>query len=932
MKPPLYLLDTYAFIYRSYFAFLSRPLRNASGENVSAAFGFFRFVFALFDGRNPGAFAAVFDPMGPTFRHALYAEYKATRQKTPEDLHAQVPLVEEILRALGLPILRAEGYEADDIIATLAERCRREGRECWIVSGDKDLLQLVGGPVKVLRPDASFTYKAYGPAEVEAEWGVRPERILDYLALTGDASDNVPGVAGIGDKSAQKLLAEFDGIDELYARLAEVKPERLRKKLEAGRESAALSKRLVTLETAVPLPLGSLTELEIGALDRRAANPLFLREGMRSLVVAEGGGSPAGLFDAERGAASGGAVAALEHTAEEATHFRPGSAADAPKGAPALFGAGEYETVTNAASLHAWVDRCLEAGAYAFDCETDSLDERAARPVGFSLSCEAKRACYVPLCAPDSPCVPEDLARAELRRLFADESTLLIGQNVKYDYAVMARFGAPMRTRLFDTMIAAWLLDAEAGSYGLEALAERHLGYRGLTYDEVVPKGATFAEVPIAEAARYAAEDADLTFRLWRLFAPRLAAEGQERLFAEVEMPLVPILAAMEAEGILVDAAELKAYGVELEVRLAGIEREIYTLVGREFNIASTKQLQDILFVERKLPPGKKTQTGYSTDTSVLEELAALDPVPALILKHRGLSKLKSTYVDALVKLAELGDRRVHTHYTQTGTATGRLSSRDPNLQNIPIRDEEGRRIREAFVAAPGKLLVSADYAQIELVVLAHLSGDEGLARAFREGVDVHRRTASLLFKIPEAEVGADMRRIAKTINFGVIYGMSAFRLSQELKIPRAEAQGFIDAYFSTYSGVADFIRRTVAETEARGYATTILGRRRPIPTIRSANKTEKQAAERVAVNTPIQGSAADIVKLAMIRVDRALRSELPRARILLQVHDELIIEAPEAEAQHAAEILRREMEAAIVLSVPLRASVEIAPNWGGMH
>ncbi|HOX48314.1 MAG TPA: DNA polymerase I [Spirochaetia bacterium] len=964
MKSPLYLLDSYAFIYRSYFAFLSRPLRNASGANVSAAFGFFRFLFNLFDERNPGAFAAVFDPKGKNFRHELYPEYKANRQKTPEDLHAQVPLVEEILKALGLPILRAEGYEADDVIATLAERCRAEGRECWIVSGDKDLLQLVGGPVKALRPDSNFAYSPYGPEEVRAEWGVSPERILDYLTLTGDASDNVPGVPGVGDKTAQKLLSEYDGVDEIYARLAEVKPEGLRRKLEAGRESAELSKRLITLAKDVALPLGGLEELEVGPLDRVAANPLFLREGMRSLAVptkeaAAKAGPAAGAELFESGASSGagaggpavaaiapdGVAAALGLGAGQGSAAGPSGSA-APEAAeglpPELSGEGSYETVATGEALRSWVDRCLAAGAFAFDCETDSLDERAARPVGFSLSYEPRKACYVPLLAPDGPCLAAEAAAAELRRLFAAKEALLVGQNVKYDYAVMRRFAGPMECRLFDTMVAAWLLDAEAGTYGLEALAERHLGYRGLEFEEVVPKGSTFADVPVEKATRYAAEDADLTYRLYRLFGPRLASAGQEGLFRDLEMPLVPILAGMEEAGIGVEAPELKAYGVELEARLAGIEREIYALVGREFNIASTKQLQEILFLERKLPAGKKTKTGFSTDTSVLEELAGLDPVPALILKHRGLSKLKSTYVEALVRLAEEGraaagtaaggETRIHTHYAQAGTATGRLSSRDPNLQNIPIRDEEGRRIRQAFVASPGRLLVSADYAQIELVVLAHLSGDPGLERAFREGVDVHRRTASLLFKAAEAEVSPEQRRIAKTINFGVIYGMSAFRLANELKIPRGEAQGFIDAYFATYAGVTDFIRKTVAETEERGYTTTLLGRRRPIPAINSKNKTEKQAAERVAVNTPIQGSAADIIKLAMIRVDRALRAELPRCRLLLQVHDELIVEAPEAEAEAAAALMRREMEAAVVLAVPLRASVEWARSWGDMH
>jgi DNA polymerase I len=931
-KRPLYILDCYAFIYRSYFAFMNRPLKNAKGENVSAAFGFFRFLFSLFDQKNPGAFAAVFDPKGKTFRHDMYPEYKATRQKTPEDLHAQVPLVEEILRALGLPVLRADGFEADDLIAALATRARAEGRECWIVSGDKDLLQLVGGSVKALRPDSSFSYKPYGPEDVAAEWGVPPDRILDYLSLTGDASDNVPGVPGVGDKTALKLLTEFHGLDELYERISEVKPESLRKKLEAGRESARLSYKLITLASDAPTGISDLEELDIGRLDRAKANPIFSREGMKSLVSA----GEKDLFSEE---AAGGPAARAEASAAAQDGGEGPDDAEAARGAdsaslttrPELLGPGEYEKVTSESALAAWVERCMAAGTFAFDCETDGLDELVAKVVGFSLSCEPKKACYVPLICPEEERVGEEAARRHLGRLFSAPGVVLVGHNVKFDWQIMRRFGAPMKCALRDTMIAAWLLDTDAPSLALGALSERRLGGAGIAYDEVVPKGASFAMVPADKATAYAAEDADFTLRLHLIMEAELEEAGQTKLYRELEMPVLPILGSMEAAGIRVDSGELRSYGVELERELGLIQADIYKDVGHEFNIASTKQLQEVLFVERKLPTGKKTKTGHSTDTSVLEELAALDPVPRKILRSRSLAKLKSTYVDALCELADR-DPRIHTHYMQTGASTGRLSSRDPNLQNIPVRDEEGRRIRMAFTAEPGSLLVSADYSQIELVVLAHLSQDPGLLKAFREGVDVHRRTASLLFGMSEEEVTPDKRRVAKTINFGVIYGMSAFRLSNELGIPRGDAQKFIDAYFSTYAGVRDFIDKAVAEAEERGYSTTILGRRRPIAAINSRNKTEKQAAERVAVNTPIQGSAADIVKLAMLRVESALASERPKARLLLQVHDELIAEAPEKEAPAVAELMKREMEKAIELSLPLRVSVETGRRWGDMH
>lgn len=957
-KRPLYLLDSYAIIYRSYFAFISRPLRDPQGRNVSAVYGFFRFLFSLFDAQNPGAFAAVFDSTGKTFRHKMYPEYKANRQKTPEDLHAEVPMVEELLDLLKVPRIRCEGYEADDVMATLAERCRVEGRECWIVTGDKDLLQLVGGPVRALRPNSNFAFEPRGVDEVKAEWGVLPGQILDYLSLTGDASDNVPGVPGIGDKTALKLLAEFETLDNIYKKIDEVKPDSLRKKLEAGRESADLSKKLITLVTDAPLDCGKHEDFYIDGLDRKAADPYFIREGMKSLAspgadlgelfAAPATGSGHGRSAAGSGAADGGqgCSAAVAGGTGEAASPAPGAAAPdagganagsapsfAPRPAPAsLLGPGSYTTVSDPAELARWVDACIDAGVFAFDCETDSLDELAAHPVGFSLSYEAKKACYVPLAAPlGDDVMPEKAARKELCRLFGSKKTLLVGQNVKYDYSVMGRYAAPMENPLYDTMIASWMLNAEEGTYGLEALAERRLNYHGIEYKEAVPKGGSLADVPSDKATAYAAEDADLTLRLYLLTKPELEEARLFKLFDEIEMPLIPILAGMEAAGIHVEVPELRAYGMELDLRLKALEKQIYELVGHDFNIASTKQLQEVLFVERRLPAGKKTKTGYSTDTSVLEELAALDPVPDLILKSRTLAKLKSTYVDALIELAAKNPR-IHTHFMQTGTATGRLSSRDPNLQNIPIREEEGRRIREAFTAEKGRLLVSADYSQIELVVLAHLSGDPGLSKAFREGVDVHRRTASLLFKVDEEAVTPEQRRTAKTINFGVIYGMSAFRLANELKIPRGEAKKFIDAYFETYSGVQTFITKTVAETEKTGYATTILGRRRPILLINSRNKTEKMGAERVAVNTPIQGSAADIVKLAMIHVDAALKKEVPEAKLLLQVHDELIVEVPEKKADRAAAVMKREMENAVKLSVPLKVSVEKAASWGDIH
>lgn len=941
MKPSLYLLDVYAIIYRSYFAFMNRPLRNSSGENVSAVYGFFKFLFALFDQRKPEAFAAVFDSKGKTIRHHMYEAYKATRQKTPEDLTAQVPLVEEILQALGVPMLRKEGYEADDVIATIANRCREEDRACFIISGDKDLLQLVGGSVKALRPAENFSFKLLGHDDVIGEWGVSPVQILDYLSLTGDASDNVPGVKGIGDKTAVKLIAQFGSLDAIYANLESVTPESLKKKLIEGRESAYLSRKLITLETSLDLGLESLDALHLGALNRTQATPLFLALGMKSFAAPEPAPSRASahsngfLFDdGTPPEVSGGATSAdTAGASAAATQETVAQASDANAGTPkegALSGPGVYAAITDEAGLSKLVDDCISKGCFAFDTETDSLDIMEAAPVGFSLCHEPKHSFYIPLASPDSPVIARESAVRQLERLFSSRATL-VAHNAKFDIHVMRRFGIRIENPIFDTMIAAWVLDAESNAFSLGSLSERILGTSGLLYDDVVPKGKTFSSVPIQEAVRYAAEDADFTMRLHQYLDGELKRSDLAKIFYDIEMPLIPILTDMEERGISVDANALRQFGDELEIELARIEQEVWQLVGHEFNLASTKQLQDVLFVERKLPVQKKTKTGYSTDTTVLEELAPLDPVPRLILRNRMLSKLKSTYVDTLAELAEKRGK-IHTSYVQTGAATGRLSSRDPNLQNIPIRDEEGRKIRSAFTASPGNLLISADYSQIELAVMAHLSGDSNLIQAFRDGVDIHRRTASFIFGIPEAEVTPEHRRVAKTINFGVIYGMSAFRLARDLGIPNARAQAFINSYFSTYSGVAAFIRDVITQTEKTGFASTLFGRRRKIPAINSRNKTEQMAAQRVAVNTPIQGTAADIVKIAMIQVQRELDNYLPDVRMLLQVHDELVFECPAGIVSEAEKLVKDVMEHAVTLRVPLRVSVETAFSWGDMH
>jgi DNA polymerase-1 len=960
---PLYLIDAYGLIYRSYFAFMSRPLRNSRGQNVSAVFGFVRALASLLDEGAPAAdpsgkplagpqkprlLAVVFDSPTPTFRHKQYGDYKATRQKAPEDLHAQVPLVEEFLAALKVPALRADGFEADDIIATLAKRCREEGRQCYILSSDKDLLQLVGDGAYQLRPAKSakagspaggssvrggLPYELVGPEEVKAEWGVSPGRILDLLALTGDTSDNVPGVKGVGDVTAVKLMTRYGSLDEIYRNIAGIEGA-VGKKLAAGRESAYLARSLIALNSDAPLPVSSPEELSVENLDRRAAARVLLRQELRQL---------AGVLDPEGKGRAGSPAPADGAPAESGAEAAPGSPQpDRAPVDPALLGEGVYKTLLDPAEFEALLIKARQQGLVALDFETDSLDAWNARPIGISLALKPKEAYYVPVAAhrgtsaggdgSPAPFVDPLRAREALAALLADPAMTVAAHNAKYDYKVSRGWGLPRwRCKIWDTMVAAWVDDPERSSYSLDSLAAHYLDYTPLAYDAVVPKGETFDRVPLETATRYSAEDADLTLRARAFLEKRLQQSDSLGLFRDLEMPLLPILAEMEGLGIKIEPRVLKDYGVELLEEMNQIEADTYRLVGHEFNLASPKQLQEVLFTERKLKPGKKTKTGYSTDVSVLEELAREDPVPAKILRHRTLAKLKSTYVDALADSADR-EGRLHTNFVQTGTATGRLSSREPNLQNIPIRDEEGRRIREAFVAKPGCVLISADYSQIELVVLAHLSGDANLVAAFNAGKDVHAQTAALIFGIDEKDVQSDQRRIAKTINFGVMYGMSAFRLSNELNITRTQAASFIEAYFKTYAGIRSFIDELIRKTEETGYASTILGRRRYIPAINSRNKTEKAGAERIAVNTPIQGSAADIVKTAMLSLDRRLAADKSPAQLLLQVHDELILECPKAEAPAAAKLVKEMMESAVKLRVPLRVSVETGRRWGDFH
>ena len=959
----IYILDSYGLIYRCYFAFISRPLTNSKGQNISALFGFFRNLHYIFNHYKPSYLVAAMDSKTKTFRHEMYPEYKATRDKTPEDLHAQIPWICDILQALGVPVLQCDGYEADDIVATVAKKCEAMGRKCRILSGDKDLMQLVCDTTQILKPEAgSSTWKVTGAEGVKAEWGVYPDKLLDLLSLCGDKADNVPGVKGIGDKTASKLLCDFGSLDGIYENIDNIKGA-VQKKLIEGKENAYFSQKLITLYDKVECPeIEKIFQQGPIFYDFDAAAKLLnsyeafqVAKNYAVLNVETNGdlksqnnsNSPVGEIKPDGESKAGG----NDFVRNGGEHNDSQAVAERIKPEPEQNDTSAYKAITDYQQLKDYIDMAIAAKIVAYDSETDSLDPLHAKMIGFSLCFEEKKAVYVPVqlesdeLFSQTDYIPLSLILEQLYRLFTAENVTIVMHNAKFDLKVLAgQFISQgknetfvldflQKIHIFDTMIFAWLENPEhtgKSSFSLEFLGENLLGKKGIEFDQIVKKGQTFADVPLETAYKYAAEDADFTFQLYHHFIKNSKISSE--LF-EMEMTVLPILTQMEISGIHLDSQILNDYAIELKQKISEVEKKIYNEVGHEFNIASPLQLQTVLFEERGLKTGKKTKRGYSTDTSVLEELQEFDIVPKMILEYRELTKLLSTYVESLPKLTDK-ESRIHTDFVQTGTATGRLSCRDPNLQNIPVRNETGRKIRSAFTAENGKVLISADYAQIELVVLAHLSGDENMCRAFNEGTDVHKTTAALIYGVSPDQVTPQMRRIAKTINFGVIYGMGTFSLSKDLGISRKEAQNFIDLYFKTYSSVSQFMSDTISKAESNGYVETIFNRRRPIASINSKNKIEKASAERIAKNTPIQGSAADIVKKAMIDVSKTLKESGLPCKILLQVHDELIFECDEDEKiiQQAISLIKEKMENAVKLKVPLRVSIEYGKNWGEFH
>ncbi len=914
----LVLIDGSGFIFRAFHAL--PPMTRADGTPVNAVFGFTNMLARLLRDHVGTHLAVIFDAGRLTFRNRLYDQYKAQRPDPPAELIPQFALVRDATAAFGVPAIELADWEADDLIATYARVATEAGGEVTIVSSDKDLMQLIRPGVMMQDP---IKQKPIGPAEVMEKFGVPPAKLVEVQALMGDSVDNVPGVPGVGPKTAAKLIQEFGDMASVLAAASTMKASKLREALLAHADAARISRQLVELREDAPLP-AALETLATRDPDRARLAAWLLAQGFRSVVAR------LGLEDVPAAPAESGPLG------------EPAPPADAP--AP-LASFGPYETVTELAALERWVAEATEAGLVALDTETDGLDALRANLIGFSMATAPGRACYVPLRHGTTELALESLpaqiapeaAMAALAPLLADAAVLKVFQNAKFDMLVLRRAGIPAIAPVDDTMLISYAQEAGAHGHGLDELSSLHLGHTPISYDEVTGTGRArlpFAQVPLDRATAYAAEDADVALRLWQALRPRLRETKSLVLYEQLERRLIDVLAAMEREGVLVDEAELRRLSQDFAERMAVMEADIHRLAGRPFNLGSAKQLGEILFDEMGLPGGTRMKTGaWGTDASVLQTLADQGhELPVRILEWRQLAKLKSTYADALVEQINPETGRVHTSFAQAIASTGRLSSTDPNLQNIPIRTEEGGRIRRAFVAAPGHVLVSADYSQIELRLLAHVADLPALKESFARGEDIHARTASEVFGIPMAGMDPLTRRRAKAINFGIIYGISAFGLARQLQIAPGEAKTYIDAYFARYPGIRAYMERTREQARIDRYVMTPFGRRCWIAGIADRNPARRGYAERQAINAPLQGGAADIIKRAMVRLPAALREAGLSARMLLQVHDELLFEAPEGEAAATADVSRRVMEGAATLSVPLVVETGVGGNWAAAH
>ena len=883
----LFIIDGNSYIYRAFYAI--RNLSTSQGLPTNAVFGFANMLLKVIKEKSPEMVAIAFDPKGPTRRHAEFKEYKAHRPPMPRELVPQIPYIHKLVEAFRIPVFIQEGQEADDVIATLAVQAASAGIRVTVVTGDKDLLQLVGKNITVYD---TLKEKIFEPKDVEERFGVGPDRVVEIMGLMGDSSDNIPGVPGIGEKTAQALIKEFGSIENLLSRAETIKKPKLRQSLIEHAELARLSRELARLHADVPISI-DYDSLAVKTPDNAALLALLRELEFPSL---------------------------LKYVTQEPEQART------------------YRTVLEEREFEELVTLLSRSGEFSFDTETTSLDPLQAELVGMSFAVSSHEAYYVPLChicpgAPKQLSVEHALAR--LKPVFTDPAVKKVGQNMKYDLLVLGRYGVKVRGIHFDPMIASYLLNPGRPSHGLDALALEFLNCKITTYADVAGTGKKqirFDQVDVEAATRYSGEDADIALRLKQVLEPRLRDQNLERLFREIEMPLLEVLVDMERTGIKVDAGFLEAMSRRLETDTARITAKIYELAGTEFNINSPKQLADILFVKLQLTPTKKTKTGFSTNVDVLEDLARFHPLPAEILQYRTLTKLKSTYIDALPAMIDPSSGRVHTSFNQTVTATGRLSSSDPNLQNIPIRTDIGRQIRQAFIAEKGASLLSADYSQIELRVLAHLSADPGLVRTFLEDEDIHTRTASEVLGLPLEEITTEMRRKAKAVNFGIIYGISAFGLAQDIGVSNSEAKRYIDSYFARYPKVRTFLDDTIQSAKMQGYVTTLFGRRRFIPELSSSSAPVRNFGERMAVNTPIQGTAADMIKIAMIRISERLVREDLRSRMILQVHDELVFEVPDSEIEPMKRLVKEEMEGVVKLLVPVKVEMATGKNWDEAH
>ena len=925
---PLVLVDGSSYLYRAFHAF--PPLTNSAGEPTGAMYGVLNMLKSLISQVQPSHIAVVFDAKGKTFRDEMFEQYKSHRPPMPDDLRKQIQPLHDIIRALGIPLLVIEGVEADDVIGTLAVAASKANQKVLISTGDKDMAQLVDDNIMLIN---TMNNTLLDREAVIEKYGIPPELIIDYLALMGDSADNIPGVAGVGEKTALGLLQGIGSMAEIYANLDKVAElpirgaKKLGDKLLAEKEMADLSYRLATIKTDVALDI-TPEQLTLGASNNEQLTEYFGRYEFKRW-----------LNEVMNGADS------ITNNNEQPTkinHYQvtPVPAQDnSDEALPAIqIDRSRYETLLTEADLNRWVEKLNQAKLFALDTETDNLDYMAANLVGISFALENGEAAYLPLQL-DYLGAPKTLEKTTaltlLKPILENPTIQKVGQNFKYDLTIFARNGIDVQGVAFDTMLESYVLNS-TGRHNMDDLAKRYLGHQTITFEEIAGKGKnqlTFNQIPLEKAAEYAAEDADVTMKLQQVLWEKLSKEPTlEKLFKEMELPLLGVLSRMERRGVLIDSDALFLQSNEIANRLSELEEQAYVLAGQPFNLASTKQLQEILFDKLGLPVIQKTPKGApSTNEEVLEELAFSHELPKVLVEHRGLSKLKSTYTDKLPQMVNPQTGRVHTSYHQAVTATGRLSSSDPNLQNIPIRNEEGRRIRQAFIAREGFTVVAADYSQIELRIMAHLSQDQGLINAFTQGKDIHRSTAAEIFGVTLDEVTSEQRRNAKAINFGLIYGMSAFGLSRQLGIGRADAQSYMDLYFKRYPGVQTFMHDIREKAKTQGYVETLFGRRLYLPDINSSNGMRRKAAERVAINAPMQGTAADIIKRAMIQLDQKLQND-PDIAMIMQVHDELVFEVRSEKVAFYSDLIKTQMESAADLVVPLIVDVGQGTNWDEAH